>query len=172
VRFLDALLLIARAFLFVREALDAQGRPTNRGPWVEAILRVAGGKPGDPWCAAFVSIVLGLVFRGKSPLPATTSCDALLEHARAKGWLVDDPEPGDVGLLMKSPRDATHTFLVVDVVRTGTRATAVATIEGNTNRGGSRDGLGAFERTGPDARVLTPGKYKFIRYPRPERLAA
>lgn len=141
---------VAEQFVgWVKEATRA-----NDGPWVEAIQRVTGNRRGDPWCASFVAFVLGIAYQGKNPLPATASCDRLLEHARARALLVTDPEPGDVFLVMKTPTDAVHTGFV-----TAVSPVAVKTIEGNTNNDGSRDGWGVF------ARERRKGSLLFIRVP-------
>jgi hypothetical protein len=113
----------------------------NDGPWVEAIQRITGNRRGDPWCASWVAMVLDLAFKGANPLPKSGSCDVLLEFARKRGWLQQEPIVGDVFLLMKTKTDAVHTGFV-----TAVGELAVKTIEGNTNAGGSRDGWGVFAR--------------------------
>ena len=146
---------IAALFLFVKE----QPLGSNKGRWVEAIQRV-GNSPQigkDPWCASFVTMVLDIAYGGKNPLPATASCDVLLEHARKKGWLRDAPELDDVGLRLKSPTDADHAFIVASV-----RPGDVDTVEGNTKDDGAREGYEVCERTRP----LEKGRYVFIRVPR------
>lgn len=121
---------------WVREATNH-----NDGPWVEAIQRVTGNQKGDAWCASFVTFVLDIAYRGQNPLRRTASCDQLLADARAKGWVVDAPQVGDVFLVMRSPTDAIHTGLVRGVGRQ-----SVATIEGNSNDDGSREGWGVVKR--------------------------
>lgn len=128
--------MASRLVGWVKEASGA-----NDGPWVEAIQRVTGNRRGDPWCASFVAFVLGMAYRGKNPLPATASCDVLLEWARKGGRLVDEPEPGDVFLVMRTPTDAVHTGFVTRVT-----PEVVGTIEGNTGPGGTREGWGVFAR--------------------------
>ena len=145
---------IARQFRFVREAPAG----SNAGRWVEAIQRIGGASKGDPWCACAVSLVLGIAYQGKPPLPYTASCDVLLEHARAHGMLRETPSVGDVFLVMKTPRDAVHTGIVENV-----SATAFKTWEGNSSdpdKPATREGWGWFNRT----RKLEPGKYLFIHY--------
>jgi hypothetical protein len=147
----------------IADALDfiAENPPgANAGRWVEAVQRVGSGKKGDAWCAGWVSTVLGVAFKGKPPLPFTMSCDVLLEAARAKGWLRDVPEAGDVFLRMRAPKDADHTGIVVQV-----DGETFRTIEGNTTDDHAKDqreGTGVFEKS----RRLVPGRYQFIRYPR------
>lgn len=145
-------LLIARMFLFVREV----PRASNAGRWVEAIQRVGGTVRGNPWCACFVSIVLGLAFMGKSPLPFTASCDVLLEAAREKGWLRTTPTPGCIFLRMVSEHDADHTGFVAETIEA-----PWPTVEGNAAESGTREGVGVFELDRPKGRE----RYLFIDYP-------
>lgn len=152
----DDVIALARKFTHVRERGGQ-----NRGVWVQTIQQFTGNKPPDSWCASFVSLVLGIAFEGKSPVPRTASCDVILETARASGWLTETPSVGDVFLCLKSPTDAHHTGFVSKVL-TG----AVETIEGNSNADGSDNGDGVYERTGPHARRLNPAKLVFVHYPR------
>lgn len=144
--------VVPTAELFVGWVKEQSGQ--NDGPWVEAIQRTTGNKRGDAWCASFVNFVLTIAYRGRSPLPATASCDVLLETARTRGALVDTPEPGDIFLVMRTPTDAIHTGIV-----TAVGPVSVKTIEGNTNTGGSRDGWGVF------ARERRKDKLTYIRVP-------
>lgn len=123
----DLVIFLARQFLFVRE-VGGQ----NRGVWVGMIQNLTGNGAGDSWCASFVSLILGIAFAGKNPLPRTASCDALLEKARAEGWLTQTPSPGDVFLRLNSPTDAHHTGFVIGVNADG----SVLTIAGNTSEDG------------------------------------
>ena len=128
---------IAELFVgWVREATNH-----NDGPWVEAIQHVTGNTRGDPWCASFVTFVLDIAYTGTNPLRRTASCDLLLADAKAKGWLTEKPEPGDVFLVMRAPDDAVHTGFVRAVGRS-----SVATVEGNSNDDGSREGWGVVKR--------------------------
>lgn len=106
--------------LFVRVLVSYNGgaedpKGSNRGPFVEPRLRACGCKPGDPWCAAHVSMAGRACFGDDWPLPNTGSCDVMMEAARALGILVEehDPQPGDVFFVMASNHDATHTGGVV-----------------------------------------------------------
>lgn len=148
----QAVLRIARLFLFVREVPHA----SNAGRWVEAIQRIGGTTRTNPWCACFVSLVMGLAYQGKPPLPFTASCDVLLATARAKGWLRDTPTPGCVFLRLVSDTDADHTGFVGDTVLTPWR-----TIEGNAAESGTREGVGVMELRRPKGAE----RYVFIDYP-------
>jgi hypothetical protein len=148
----EIVLQIARLFLFVREVPHA----SNGGRWVEAIQRIGGTTRTNPWCAAFVSTVLGIAYQGKPPLPFTASCDVLLETARAKGWLRDTPSPGAIFLRLVNDNDADHTgFVGRD------RTTPWPTIEGNAAESGTREGVGVMELYRPKGKE----RYVFIEYP-------
>ena len=135
-----AVLNAARMLLPVREA------GPNRGRFVEAIIRFAGGEPGEPWCASFVFYIGRKMLGDRWPLPQTRSCDVLMEHARSKGVLYGAevrPEPGWLFLVLRSPSDAVHVGFV-DVVLPDGRFT---TVEGNSNDRGHRDGDGVVANT-------------------------
>ena len=144
--------IVPVAELFVGWVRETTGK--NDGPWVEAIQRTTGNKKGDPWCASFVNWVLDIAYRDMNPLPATASCDVLLEFARKNQLLTSTPQPGDVFLVMKTKNDAIHTGIVTEV-----KADTVKTIEGNTNRDGAREGNGVWARERARAGLL------FIRVP-------
>ncbi len=135
-----AVLNSARMMLPVREA------GANRGRFVESIIKYAGGKPGDKWCAAFVYYVGHKMLGTGWYLPKTLSCDVLLEYARKNGVLHGEdvqPQPGWLFLVMASDTDATHVGWV-DVVFPDWR---FVTIEGNSNDRGIRDGDGVVANT-------------------------
>ena len=144
--------IVPVAELFVGWVRETTGK--NDGPWVEAIQRTTGNKKGDPWCASFVNWVLDIAYRDMNPLPATASCDVLLEFARKNQLLTNTPQPGDVFLVMRTKNDAIHTGIVTEV-----RADTIRTIEGNTNREGAREGNGVWARERQRAGLL------FIRVP-------
>jgi hypothetical protein len=137
------LLEIARQYGFIKEKTGH-----NDGLWVELILWYVGLKRGDPWCAAWVSFILGSYTKGKPPF-RTGSCEAIHQWAKDNNRIVTVPQPGDVFLLLVGPGNkewpedhAHHTGFVTSNIHEGT----FATIEGNTNPGGGRDGYGVFER--------------------------
>jgi len=153
--FEDALLWIARRFLFVRE-VGGQ----NRGIWVNMIQKLTQNDNGDSWCASWVSLVLGLAFGGKSPLPRTASCDVILATARKEGWLTSTPSVGDLFLLLKNPNDAHHVGIVTEVKN----ATVIGTIAGNTSEDGTSSN---GDRVAEHDMTIVPGKIIFVAYPRP-----
>ncbi len=162
---LAAVLETATTQLDVRET---PGTP-NRGPQVDQYVRSVGLDPagGYSWCQAFVywcfaqaSARLGVA----NPCVRTAS---VLEHwakaplaarvdARAAA---DDPRlcrPGAVFIIDHGDGKG-HAGLVTEVV-----SGAVATIEGNTNQAGSREGDGVYEH----ARSIASINVGFIDYGR------
>ena len=145
---------IARLFLYVREL------PDNRGQRVEAIQRFGGGKPGDPWCAFFITMVLDVFDQGQCPLARTGSCDIILQTARTNRWIVSAPMAGDLYLYVRNGNDAYHVGLVTATEGTG----MFRGLSGNTSIDGlSSNGDRVAER---DIR-LDPLKHVFVRVPRP-----
>lgn len=124
----------------VTEGIEEVGG-ANRGRAVERIQKRTGNRAGDAWCASYVADVGSAMLREQWPLPRTASCDHLLEHARKRGMLSPQPLPGAVFLVMKTPTDAIHTGFVTELLEDG-----FATIEGNTNPAGGREGYGVFRR--------------------------
>ena len=131
---------------------------SNRGPRVDTYLKAVGLNPGAgsfPWCAAFVYFCFNEASETggrRNPLVKTAG---VLEHwnkaeqrgarrikaadAMARPELI---KPGQI-FVMDFGKGAGHT----GVVR-GLRDGKLITIEGNTNDGGSREGIGVFERAG------------------------
>lgn len=119
---------------------------SNRGPKVDQYIRAAGYDPPVFWCQCFVYWVVrqacqdsGLV----TPLLRTGSCDVLLGWAKRHGIYHRTPEVGDNFLVLASPNDAIHAGLVTEVLPGG----KVRTMEGNSNAGGSSNGIRVIERT-------------------------
>jgi len=132
---------IARQFRYVREL------PGNKGQRVEAIQRWGGGRPGDSWCAYFVSLVLDICYQGSAPLDRTGSCDEILRVAREAEWIQEIPLPNDLYLRVRpGTADAHHVGFVCSVIPTG----RILQISGNTSSDGlSSNGDGVYEREIP-----------------------
>lgn len=137
---------VARQFRFIRETLGP-----NRGVWVEAFQRIGDGKPGDSWCADFVSGVLWMCYQGPPPVPRTGSCDVM--WAIAKQYEVQVPAPDDLFFRVKGA-DAHHVGIITE---TG----PLKAIAGNTSEDGtSSNGTGVFEN------LLTHGPtVRYVRLP-------
>jgi len=143
----EAVLLLARSQLWVRERGG-----DNRGEVVEQYLRTVHLGASEPWCAAFVSWVDSQAVT-QWPLPLTASCQALYEAGAKKQFVQNWAVPGSVFVLWR-PRlqRFAHTGFIVAQAGNGW-----ATIEGNTNPDGGREGYGVFARTrtfAPEDRFL------------------
>jgi hypothetical protein len=130
---------------------------SNRGPKVDVYLRTVGLDPASgsfAWCAAFVYWCFSEAARRLAiPNPVIRTAGVLdhwnkagaagirrvaFDEATAQPPLV---QPGMIFVIGTSGGNG-HTGLIerVDGVQ-------LTTIEGNTNEGGSRDGVGVFRRT-------------------------
>jgi hypothetical protein len=128
----------------------------NRGPKVDGYLRAVRLDPAAgsfPWCAAFLYWCFeraGEELTRPNPLVRTAG---VLDHwrkAQAQGVprvliadAVADPErvqPGQIFILATGGVTG-HTGLVEEVANG-----RLTTIEGNTNDGGTREGIGVFRR--------------------------
>lgn len=132
----------------------------NTGREVNQYLRSIGLGPGNPWCAAFVYWCIDEAAGDvdlENPFIKTGFCPTIANWARQQGILHSTPEPGDVFLrygTVSGEFRACHTGFVTRV-----EGGQYATIEGNTNTGGSREGIGVFKRLRP----INEG-YKFVRW--------
>jgi hypothetical protein len=150
--------LVARAVDVARTQIGVREAPpgSNRGPEVDLYLRTVGLDPSGgcfPWCAAFVywcfahaAAALG----ARNPVVRTAG---VLDHWNRAGQLgvrrlrqapvLSRPalvRPGMV-FIIRTRAGLGHTG-IVEAADLG----ALATIEGNTNEGGSREGIGVFRR--------------------------
>lgn len=129
------LVTIARRLTFIRET-DGP----NRGAWVSMLQRFCHGQPGDAWCADFVSFVLDVQYRGKSPLVKTGSTIQLLADARAKGLIRPLPVRGGLYFFVRATSGEPHHVGIV------TGVDPLMGIAGNTSSDGMSDeGVGVFE---------------------------
>src|SRR5262249_38255526 len=151
---------------------------SNRGPEVDTYLRGVGLDPrgGFPWCAAFVYFCFqraATQLRRANPVVKTGG--ALDHRARARAQGVPTipaakahmeetlVRPGHIFVIdTGGPGGAGHTGLVEAVV-----AGKLVTIEGNTNDGGSREGIGVFRRNGRRVRDINVGVIDYRGWPPP-----
>jgi len=152
-KLIDAVIEIATGEIGVRESDNNSGKRVQQ---YQAATTLGGTH--WPWCAGFTSWCLK---QAASKLKLKTleycysaSCDVVAAWAKSEGVLHDTPQAGDFFLSYSSPRDASHTGLVVSV--SGAKFT---TVEGNTNLGGSREGIGVFKR-----QRINGNRYKFVRW--------
>jgi hypothetical protein len=154
--------LVASALHELALHVVEEGGP-NRGVKVEAYQRAAGLKPGDPWCAAFVAWNVATA-KGVAKAPAWTSGSAITTwHRGSRGLAAGDKttpleaearlkvEPGWVWVRATTAKSADaarkggwvkgHCGIVVAVDAVGFH-----TVEGNTNKAGSREGDGVWRK--------------------------
>ena len=163
--------LIERALKAAISQIGVRENPlgSNRGTEVENYLRSVGLPGGNPWCMAFVywcyeqaakspaanplvktgHVLTHWIEAGRRNIPRITT-----EQAKNNPSLV---QPGmifiiDTGL----PGGTGHTGIVESVI-----GGKLVTIEGNTNEGGVREGIGVFRRT---ARKIAGINKGFIDY--------
>ena len=121
----------------------------NRGVVVEAMLKHAGGRPGQPWCCAFVDFVYEWACElcGVQPLlDPGLSCSALVRQAKKKGLLLEDlrqAQPGDLLVLKGGPTGYKHVGIIVEPpVEKG----RVVTVEGNAHPPSAKAVQGVYSR--------------------------
>jgi hypothetical protein len=143
----------------------------NRGPWVRLYCEGNDGRPWA-WCAGFVTLIMqqAYFYRGeRPPIKGSVSCDTLAAQAKEAGLFVGHNEitsgrrPWEefgeacVFLRRRTSTDWTHTGIAT--AGTGDPDELVfATIEGNTNDEGSREGFEACRRK----RSVGGSDYDFI----------
>jgi peptidoglycan hydrolase-like protein with peptidoglycan-binding domain len=155
-RFASEVLRVAAAEVGVRE----RGGP-NRGPRVDEYLRAVGLDPtrgAYAWCASFVyfcfgraAIALGL----SNPCVKTAACMTHWRRARATARIASSDvsdntaviRPGAI-FIIDHGKGQGHTGIVERAT-----ASAIHTIEGNTNAGGSREGDGVYRRIRPSTAI-------------------
>ncbi len=116
---------------------------SNRGARVEEYLKAAKGKPGDAWCSAFVKWVLdqaGIVSTINVYSPTAQNTRNRIYWN--KKWYFT-PESGDVFCLYYSglKRIGHAGFFHRQVNKK-----IYESVEGNSNKAGSREGVGVFKR--------------------------
>ena len=142
---MELVLRVARATVGACE----QPPNSNAGPFVERVLRTTGNKAGDPWCAAWVTMI-GVTALGEAwPVKKTASVQQMAEWAeKARCRFVAAKSPAQVGDLFclyypKLKRWA-HVGIVTAVEKDGK---TIKTVEGNTSGSGSREGWLVAEKT-------------------------
>ena len=145
----------------VREVGVREQGPPNRGPRVDEYLRNVGLDPARgsyAWCAAFVYYCFT---RAAATLVVNNPCvktAGVMSHwNRAPAWARIPVERGQpspdvirpgVVFVVDHGGGKGHTGLVERITHT-----SLATIEGNTNSGGSREGDGVYRRFRPLSQI-------------------
>jgi hypothetical protein len=162
-----AAIAVARAEIGVCEAPPG----SNRGPRVDEYLRRVGLDPVTgcfAWCAAFVYFCFDTAAADsnrRNPLVKTAGVLAAWNQAERHGARRISPleaaaqpglvKPGQI-FVLDYGRGVGHMGLIAAI-----RGGKLVTIEGNTNDGGSREGIGVFERTGRTIGSVNKG---FVEY--------
>lgn len=129
---------VARAYDHVREV----GR--NSGRLVEWFLRHVRLGRGYPWCAAYVYTCCIEAGMDPAKLPQARKAAAVINWriwAAEEGYRRTRPERGYL-FYWVTKRGTGHIGFVAEVLADG----SFRTIEGNTNRAGSREGDGVYDR--------------------------
>lgn len=131
-----------RALLIAAEFADrikVREVGVNRGYWVTRFLGAVGLGGGYAWCAAFLTFCLKAA--GATNLPKhPASVLGWITWAKANGAILDGPQRACAGAQMHTKTTGHIWFM----------ANPPASIEGNTNAQGSREGNGVFRRTRPE----------------------
>ena len=145
----DCFLDIARMNIGVQEIPIG----SNWGIYVRQYLSYVNLRTPNPWCAAFVAYCLDNVgcdvMHPKHGLVANWSrgewAQYVVKDSRKSGVNIspDDIRPGDVFTIYYSNLKRDGHIGIVERVEGG----KIITIEGNTNDGGSRDGIGVYRRS-------------------------
>ncbi len=127
----------------------------NRGSWVRVYMDGVDGAD-RLWCAGFVSfLVRQAAWHAGVPEPiqSSVSCDMLSHCAQAEGRFlagdrildgaesIDDLPRGSLFVQRRSDDDWSHVGVVIAAM-----GSSMETIEGNTNDGGSREGVEVCRR--------------------------
>ena len=124
---MDDVLLVARLFLFVREAVSQ-----NNGQRVNAIQIWSGGHDalGTSWCAWFVTMVLDLAYQGNAPIPRQGGAQGIRDLCTTNGWMTDTPSVGDLYFYVDGNDHAHHVGIVSNL-------DPLTGISGNTSADGT-----------------------------------
>ncbi|MCU0305811.1 MAG: peptidoglycan-binding protein [Thermoanaerobaculales bacterium] len=127
----------------------------NCGPWVRVYMEGHDGA-GFLWCAGFACFVVRQAAwetGADLPITPTFSCDLLASSSQTTGTFVPEGDiedrsvpladlpPGSLFVQRRTANDWNHTGIVVS-----TGPELLQTIEGNTNDGGSREGVEVCRR--------------------------
>jgi peptidoglycan hydrolase-like protein with peptidoglycan-binding domain len=123
----------------------------NKGPWVRLYMKGNEGKQW-PWCAGFVSFLLGQASTSLGvdpPFQSTFSCSIIAGSARRAGIFLEGTRsmdrslvtPGAVFLVRGGGTGWAHTGIVAQV-----KEEVFLSIEGNTNDEGSHEGYEVSSR--------------------------
>lgn len=138
---------------------------SNSGPQVDLYLKRVGLNPGYAWCMAFVYYCFDEAAKNSGQSNPLIKTAGVIAHWNAAKCVkipvknaVQNPaliKPGQI-FIISSGGGKGHTGLVEKV-----EGGILTTIEGNTNDGGSREGIGVFRRTARKVNSINVG---FLQY--------
>lgn len=138
-----------RALAHALTYLSVRERPlgSNRSPEIDAWNAGAGAARGSFWCMSFVYAMVckacaELGLQAPAICKKTASCSDLYAWAKANGRITGSPRKGDIFLCKGGHTGHYHTGLVASDPQDG----RFETVEGNSNPGGSANGIGVFHR--------------------------
>lgn len=141
-----------------QERLGIREVTENWGPAIKAYLAVAGVFGPGPWCAALVTWALVQAGADRKKLPKfAASTYFWWKWANDNELTIAFPVRGSLGV--QNGAKGGHIWAILD------GNPRFATIEGNTNPGGSREGYGVFERKRSAASMMGHPRRAFIRLP-------
>ena len=148
---IQGLIAEAKRYLAERERPLGSNRSTRIDYWLVEV----GAPLGAPWCAAFIAGIGRQALGSAWPVPQTPSVQQIVDWASPRQLLSVEPERGDL-LVIRFPELGrfAHVGIVTDVETDG-----IATVEGNTNPAGGRDGYGVFARRRSSSLL-----YRFVRW--------
>jgi hypothetical protein len=151
--------LLTEAVTVARSQIGVMENPpgSNKGPEVNDYLRCVDCPPGSFWCAGFVFWCFDKAAKNlgkKNPLVKTGGCLAHWNNTKGKKigskTAIENPSlvrPGQIFILDHGSGKG-HTGIIEKV-----EGGFIHTIEGNSNTGGSRNGIGVFPLTRKIAKV-------------------
>jgi hypothetical protein len=160
--------LLQSALDFARAQIGVMEDPlgSNSGKKVNEYQDCAAVKYGDPWCMAFVYWCYNKASEKENRTNPLIKTGGVLDHwnkARCKKIKMDEAannpglvKPGHIFILSTSGAFG-HTGFVENV-----SGGILTTIEGNTNDGGSREGIGVFRRQGRKINTINKGFLEYI----------
>lgn len=142
------------ALALTQEGVKEEGK-ANWGPKVQEYLKAAGVTVPAAWCAAYVNWCAEQTAKRlgvKSPLelvPNQAYVQSYAEYGKKHGWEVErsKAQPGDLILFWSTELKRYAHMGIVTGWTTVAGKRVLATIEGNTNDEGSREGYEVAKRT-------------------------
>lgn len=153
----ERIVAFAREFLHVKE-IGANGGFNDAG--FELLIKTYGWRQGYAWCMFFCKMVWALAYRDTQQYEAVSRVlngSVLDSYRRAKleGWRITD-KPVEGGILIFDAGNGKGHACICYKIR---NEFSVGTIDGNTNKAGSREGDAVMEKH----RILNANKGK-LRY--------